>query len=227
MINMETVLNLGPRLAKIVEYCDNSKVVADIGCDHGYITAEIVLQNKADMVIASDISPESVNSALKFARSVNILPFISFREGSGFDVITKHDKVETAIIAGMGGNTIISILEGNKQKVKNLILQPMRDEIKLRRYLIENDYKIEEDVIVKDENKFYTVIKAKKGKRKLSELELIFGKTNIERSGDDFYRYLQVEKNKIENVKEKIGELNTNYAEKLEKINEILEYLNE
>ena len=50
---MASVLNIGPRLETVVDLCPRAKIIADIGCDHGYVTAELVLQNKSDMVIAT------------------------------------------------------------------------------------------------------------------------------------------------------------------------------
>ncbi|MBO7508206.1 MAG: tRNA (adenine(22)-N(1))-methyltransferase TrmK, partial [Clostridia bacterium] len=99
---MASVLNLSKRLEAIVNVCPDGRTVADIGCDHGYVTAELILEDKVNKVIATEKSPECLNKAVYLASSINILPFISFRQGDGFGPITKYDKLDYAIIAGMG-----------------------------------------------------------------------------------------------------------------------------
>ena len=114
---MSTLLNLSKRLENIVNLCDNTSVVADIGCDHGYVSAELILSNKCDRVVAVDISGRSLGKAIRFADSLNIKNYISFREGDGFNVIYKNDKVKQGIIAGMGGMEIIKILEEESYEI--------------------------------------------------------------------------------------------------------------
>jgi len=63
---MGTLLNLSARLEQIVALCDNVKCIADIGCDHGYVTAELILSNKCSKVIATDISARSLDRQLDF-----------------------------------------------------------------------------------------------------------------------------------------------------------------
>ena len=69
---MSTLLNLSTRLENIVKLCDNVSTIADIGCDHGYVSAELILSNKCDRVIATDISERSLNKAIRFCDSGNI-----------------------------------------------------------------------------------------------------------------------------------------------------------
>ena len=84
---MSSLLNLSNRLESVVNLIEYEKVIADIGCDHGYVTAELILANKCDKVIATDISGKSLDKAIRFCDSLNIANFVSFREGDGFNVI--------------------------------------------------------------------------------------------------------------------------------------------
>ena len=63
---MSTLLGLSTRLEHIVKLCDTVKCTADIGCDHGFVTAELILSNKSDRVIATDISSRSLDKAIRF-----------------------------------------------------------------------------------------------------------------------------------------------------------------
>ena len=176
---MASVLNIGPRLETVVDLCPRAKIIADIGCDHGYVTAELVLQNKSDMVIATEKSEQCLNKAVMLVDSLNIMPFVSFRQGDGFAATTRHDKIKVAVIAGMGGDEIIHILENKPRYLYDFVLQPMKDVPKLRYYLNSHGYRILVDKLVKENDKFYIVISVTAGKEHLSELELYFGKTNF------------------------------------------------
>ena len=219
---MATILNLDKRLETIVDLCDNCKVIADIGCDHGLVTAELVLQNKADLVVSTEISRECLNKAIMLADKINILPFISFRECDGFKLVTRYDKVEQAVIAGMGGKKIIDIMEHKPPKLWNFVLQPMSDVIELRKFLIQNRYKILVDKLIKQGDKYYNVIKVCKGKQKISDLEVYFGITNFRENYKVFYEYLTEQKEKLMVFKNKFGELSLKNEEALNYINQAL-----
>lgn len=222
---MSTLLNLSTRLENIVKLCDNVKCIADIGCDHGYTTAELILSNKCQKVIATDISGRSLDKAIRFCDSLNINSYVSFREGDGFNVIYKADKVKQAVISGMGGMEIIHILEGKKIKLKNFVLQPMRDAVKLREYLIANKYKIVYDYLIFEDGIFYNVIKVTKGKNKLKPLEIYFGKDNFDFNTAIFKEYLLTEKQKLEHINEKLNGLTKSNQTHLLYVNAALTYL--
>lgn len=206
---MASILKLGARLDMIVDLCDACKKVADIGCDHGYVTCELILQNKADMVISADISAPSLQKAIMLAEKLNISEFISFRESDGFQNITKHDKVNQAVIAGMGGKEIIKILENKPKRLHKFVLGPQSDVLELRTYLSEHGYKIVVDIMVYEKGKYYNIIKVRRGSTKFKNyLDYYFGKTNLTDNKKVFMKYLQEEKEKIEEFKQKTnGEL--------------------
>lgn len=217
---MATILNLGTRMESIIELCDNVKTIADIGCDHGYITAELILQEKADKVISTDVSEKCLNKAILFCDSMNINGFISFREGDGFSVITKRDKVNLAVIAGMGGREIISILEKKPKKLFDFVLQPQSDVPLLREYLATNGFMFVVDKLVREDGKYYNVIKVTKRKKKIkyNPLEIYFGITNFRENYELFYEYLIERYNKLSTYKELYKALNQKSEEELQNV---------
>lgn len=222
---MSTLLNLSIRLENIVSLCDNVSTIADIGCDHGYVSAELILSNKCDRVVAVDISEPSLNKAIRFCDSLNINNYISFRQGDGFNVVYKCDKVKQAVIAGMGGMEIIKILEDKKIKLKNFILQPMRDVVKLREYLIKNRYQIVYDYLVFEDGIYYNILKVTKGKTHLKPMEIYFGKDNFDWNTEVFKGYLLSEKEKLEQLNEKINGLTKTNKAQLIYVDAALNYL--
>lgn len=216
---MASILNIGERLEAIVDLCPTAKKIADIGCDHGYVTCELILQSKAEMVIASEKSADCLNKAVTLADSINIMPFISFRQGDGFDAITKYDKLDCAIIAGMGGLEIIKILSKRPKKLYDFILQPQSDVILLRQYLVANKFNIVVDKLVKEGNKYYNIIKVTKGKCNLADLELYFGKTNFTDNYVVFYEYLTMRQKKLLDFKAECGGLSSKLQQELDYVN--------
>lgn len=220
---MASILHLGARLEAIVDLCPTTKKIADIGCDHGYVTAELILEDKAKMVIATEKSEQCLNKAIVLANTINIAPFISFRQGDGFEPITKYDKIDCAVIAGMGGEEIIQILQNKPRRLYDFVLQPMKDAVKLREYLLQNHFKIEVDKLVKDGNKFYNVIKTTHGRDRMSDIEVFFGRTNFTDNYQVFYEYLIERQKKLNQFKAQAGVLGSKLQTELDFVNQALE----
>ena len=84
-------------------------------------------------------------------------------------------EADTVIIAGMGGELEISILENGKQlwgSIPHWIFSPQSDLEKFRRYLKKNGFFIEDEAMILDEGKFYTVLKAGVGTEAVSYTHL-------------------------------------------------------
>lgn len=220
---MASILHLGARLEAIVDLCPTTKKIADIGCDHGYVTAELILEDKAKMVVATEKSEQCLNKAIILANTINIAPFISFRQGDGFGPITKYDKIDCAVIAGMGGEEIIQILQNKPRRLFDFVLQPMKDTVKLREYLLQNHFKIEVDKLVKDGDKFYNVIKTTHGRDRMSDIEVFFGRTNFTDNYQVFYEYLIERQKKLNQFKAQAGVLGGKLQTELDFVNQALE----
>lgn len=195
---------------------DKDKIVADIGADHGYLTKVLIEENRAKAVIATDISKASLEKTANLAKKYGFLDKILLKVGDGLKILNKGEA-QIVVIAGMGGNEIIKILEENTDKTfDKFIFQPMQNTINLREYLIKHNYEIIKDFIVKDRKKFYNTIVARfsTNKQNLSKKQIEFGLTNLDFEGNDFIEYLSeyinnneiiYEKSKSKIIKEKIN----------------------
>jgi len=162
------------RLEAIFSLINPCVVFVDIGCDHGLI-AEYAL-GYAKKIIASDISEKCLSKARKL---LSVHQNVYFVVSDGFKNI--KDSADLAVIAGMGGHTIVDILADyfiafNNSAKTQLIVQPQSEACLVRKFLSENGYLITDDLIACDSGKFYEVIKAKSGQEKLSEMQLKYGK---------------------------------------------------
>ena len=164
---------------------------ADVGCDHGYCTQYMLEQNLCRTAVISDISAGSLHKA-----ETLLAPYIA--EGrvrsvccAGLSDIPRD--TDEVLIAGMGGEEIVSILEeGFLPPV--LVLQPMKNAPKLRRFLLERGYAIERDFTFTD-TKHYDLLRAVRGGqgRAYGARELAFGYDNIHSPSAEFLSLVEEE----------------------------------
>lgn len=152
---------ISDRLTKVASMIDRCKTMADIGTDHGYIPIFLLKNGICESAIASDINKGPVQRAEENIKYYGLENKIQCRLGSGLSTL-KTGEVQTAVIAGMGGHLIISILEDEKEiahSLETIILQPVQHSKVLRKYLYENGYKIIDEDLCYDEGKYYEIMK--------------------------------------------------------------------
>lgn len=162
-------MKLSKRLQTIVDFVPAGGVVGDIGTDHGYIPACLIDSKKSNKVIGTDISKGSLDKIIQYVKLLNFQDQIDTRLGNGLEVI-KPNEIDTVIISGMGGLLIRDILSKNLEitnSITHFILQPNIAAKDLREYLIQNNFKIMDEELVFEENKYYEIIYAVKGESKV------------------------------------------------------------
>lgn len=151
-------MKLSQRLNKIVEMTPTCCCLADIGTDHGYVACALLRRGKTERVIASDINRKPLEKAIRTAKCYHLEDLMEFRLGSGLEVLSPGE-VNGAIIAGMGGELMIELLETSQKVVKKLdflLLQPAQNQASLRRYLYAGNYKIlKEELVQEMDGRFY------------------------------------------------------------------------
>jgi tRNA (adenine22-N1)-methyltransferase len=153
---------LSDRLKALADLVDDGVSVADIGTDHGLLPVYFAQEGTYRRIIATDKSAASLDSARRLAIKKNVAESIKFVVTSGLDGISPTE-VDTIIIAGLGGETILSILKDtpwtNRKKI-NLILQPQSKTDMLLRFLYDSGYAVIDIKYVLDRGKRYTIIVA-------------------------------------------------------------------
>ena len=94
------------RLKKCCEFVSGRGVVCDVGTDHAYLAAELVLSGKCNKVIASDIKSGPLEAARKTVEKYALSDKIELVLSDGLENIDGLG-VSDIVIAGMGGETII------------------------------------------------------------------------------------------------------------------------
>ncbi|MBS5793351.1 MAG: SAM-dependent methyltransferase [Clostridiales bacterium] len=206
-------MELSYRLNKIAQKVTQNGIIADIGTDHAYIPIFLYKNNRIKSGIACDISKGSLQKAKDNIKKYNLQDKIQTRLGNGLEKISLQDNVDTVIIAGMGGMLMIDILEKGKyilENVKELILQPQKDVDKVREYLHKNNFKIIDDEMLKDDGKYYTIIKSIKGEEDIlyKKEEYVFGRFEINNKCQILKEYIEEQLYKMEIVLKNIKETN-------------------
>jgi len=149
----------------------HSRMLLDVGTDHGFLPVFLVEQGIAERAIASDISEPSLNKARAYIAQRGLGDRIETRVGNGLSVV-KPGEVDTVLIAGMGGLLIRDILEQGREvalKAQTFVLQPMTAQDLLRKWLIGNHFRIVDEVLAKEGERIYEVIVAKHGDQEAPE----------------------------------------------------------
>ena len=152
-------LPISSRLLACAGFVAPGDRVADIGCDHGYLSIHLLTSGIASSVIASDINEGPLQSAVRNAEKYGVQDKIRFFLSDGVRNIPRD--FDTLVCAGMGGDTMIHILESApwlKSNQYRLVLQCQSKTPMLRRWLSEQGWRITEESVLRDGRFLYTVM---------------------------------------------------------------------
>lgn len=194
---MQNKIPLSIRLKKIYDIMPECDCFADIGTDHAYLPVYMCATGKCKTAIASDIVPGPLKRAnatiLKFGMSDKI----SVRLGPGVSTLSS-DEADVVSIAGMGGLIIAQILEQGRDVLKNtakIIVQPMTAVEDLREYLYKNNWNIEQEYLVKENDKLYNILSISSADSNTAfepdDIDIFIGRHLIEDKPDLYNEYLE------------------------------------
>ena len=194
------MIKLSNRLANIASLVQKNSSVIDIGCDHALLDIYLYQNKYVSKIIASDINSNALDNAKANIKKYQLDNVIETRLGNGLDTLKETDNIDTILISGMGANTAIGILKNNQSKLQNIdtiIIQSNTKLEFLRREVTKLNYKIENEIILEDNKKIYTIIKFVKGKYKYTKKELYFGPTLLKENSRIFIKYYKKELAKL------------------------------
>ena len=142
---------LSTRLLACAGFVNIGDRVADIGCDHGYLSIHLLTNGIARSCIASDVAEGPLQSAMRNARKFGVQENITFHLSDGVQNIPRD--FDTLVCAGMGGDTMIHILEAApwlKNEQYRLILQCQSKRPELRKWLYDHGFAIRRETLAKD-----------------------------------------------------------------------------
>ena len=206
------------RIEAISQLIDNDESVIDIGCDHGFLAKMLRIKGNNKLIICSDNKIGPLNNARN-----NLIGYdnIYFELTDGVDNI---DTVcDVCVLAGMGHNTVISIIENNENYFRNckkIIIQVNSVVAQMRQYLSNHKFQIIDECMVYD-YKYYQIMVVKSGQQQLNELQIEFGPVLLEKKGDVFLQCYQKQLNHFQSLLSTLPENHPDRSQLSKKIEQI------
>ena len=186
------------RLLDIINILDSNKKIIDVGTDHGLVPLYLAKNKISTDITATDISAPSLQKLVDRLDD-DLRKLIKTKVTDGFKGLKSEDG-QVAIIAGMGANTIIEIIEGSLEFAKNLdymVLASNVNTYELRNFLNDQGFYIEKDFLSYENKKYYDIMKVYYGKQQnLAFEEYYYGLSDIENKSDLLREKLAIDKEK-------------------------------
>ena len=179
-------IKLSNRLLSVYNFIPEGARVIDVGTDHGYIPVRLALEGKAKSIVASDIRSGPLEGAHFSAEKFGVAHKINFVLADGLSGID-GETADCVLIAGMGGETIVRILEAapwTKDAGKTLVLQPQSKSPELCVWLSENGYTVSDAALAEDNGKYYVTLKAVGGHEVYASKAALFVHPWLLKKGD-------------------------------------------
>ena len=152
-------LPLSNRLLACCSFVHPGDRVADVGCDHGYLSIHLLQNGIASSAIASDVNEQPLQSAKHNAAKFGVQDKITFQLSDGVQNIPRD--FDCMVCAGMGADTMMSILDAApwlKSEKYRLILQCQSKRPELRKYLYQQGYAIRRETLAQDGKFIYPIM---------------------------------------------------------------------
>lgn len=166
---------LDARLGYAASLIKGCSLVADIGTDHGQLACHLLLTNRTERIIASDISALSREKARALFYAHGVLDRARISQLPGL-LALEGEKPQAIMMLGMGGGLIADMLmEAEDLGGARLVLGPQSQLPHLRKSLQNLGYNIEHEQLVRSHGRYYIIISAIPGNMVLGEGDMLVG----------------------------------------------------
>ncbi len=193
-------MKLSKRLEMVASFVERGSRIADIGTDHGYLPIALIERGVSPGAIAMDIGQGPLARAKEHVLACGMEDKIELRLSDGLAEL-KPGEADSVVIAGMGGELVLHILEQGRalwESTGAFVLSPQSELDKVRIYLEKNGFCIAR---VFEDGKFYTVMLAKRGRMSLGRpAHYLYGKYLMEARDSVLALYLEKEKARMQTI---------------------------
>ena len=222
-------MQLEGRLKLIADLVPHCATLADVGTDHGYIPIYCAQQEICRKAIAMDVNAGPLKRA-----DININKYgfegkIETRLSDGLQNL-QPGEADTIVIAGMGGQLIMNILDAGNNAITPdtlLILQPMLAAKELREYLYANGFEITGEHVIREENKFYNIIAAQRGSYTPDASDIYIGRNLSKNSPEVYAEYLNYKIRVNSKILDGLQRSNTDKSEEIDLVQRELDIFKE
>lgn len=200
------MIRLSKRLAAIASLVTQGNILADIGCDHGYLPIYLIQQQRIPRAIAMDIRSGPLSRARQNIEAYGLLDYIEVRLSDGLEALDPAEA-QTVVAAGMGGPLMEEILKrgaGLLASVQELVLQPQSEVEHFRRFLRKLPFTVTKEELVEEDGKYYPMMRLTAGESDdlWEEIDYRYGKYLLQERHPVLKKYLYREKEKLEKLEE-------------------------
>ena len=155
------MIELSERLQMVASLVPKCEIVADVGTDHGYLSAWLLQNGIASHVFATDIHAGPLARAKQTAAEYGLDEQMEMHLCDGLQ-FPQASTAQAVILAGMGGETMISILQAAAWSLHDtvLILQPQSKLPILCDWLRDHGVALKEAKLCMDAGKRYLAFRA-------------------------------------------------------------------
>ena len=196
-------MKLSERLNTVVSFVKPGSRVADVGTDHGYVPIELARRGIIRHGLAMDVRKGPLERAKEHIRQYGLEDVIETRLSDGICQM-QDGEADTVIVAGMGGELVIHILEEGQRfwdQIDHWILSPQSELDKVRDYLAGHGFAMERETMLKEEGKYYVVMDVVRGQMEpLKPWESLYGPLLLKEKHPVLAEFLAKEKTLCESI---------------------------
>ncbi len=191
-------LNLTPRLRTVADRVPRGARLADVGTDHAYLPAWLLLAGTIPSAGCTDRRPGPLVRAEETVRTWDVADKVSLRLCDGLAGVSP-EEVDCVAIAGMGGETILHILKEAPWAVgKPCVVQPMSSLSDLRAGLGTLGLHVAGETIAREGETLYVVMTLAAGAEgPLTAAEVQVGRVENHRGDPLWPEYLRRETERL------------------------------
>ena len=152
ILQRTNIMKLSLRLETIYNMVPYS-VTADVGSDHGKLMIALFNDGRIPKGYAIENKQGPYSRLVKALEEATIIDKVVPMLSDGISELPP--SVETIVLAGIGGETIIDIISKNIKNLKNvntIIIDAHTSTPKLRKYISDLGYVIADEKIIKEDN---------------------------------------------------------------------------
>ena len=220
---------LSKRMLMNVSMIPTGKNVADIGCDHGWVSIYLIQNKLAKKVFAMDVAAGPLESAREHIKQAHLEESIEVRLSDGLEELKLDEKgaleADVVLMAGIGGQLAVRLLRDNLDKCKAteaIVLQAQSELDFVRKSVSEMGFIIDAEKMVIEDGKYYTAMRLVPSDSSdiisLSEAELKYGPVLTKNRPDVLMDYLKYKRESYNNILDKITKNNSADFERISAI---------
>ena len=157
---------LSPRLAALADAVPPGSRVADVGSDHGLLPLWLAASGRATYCLATEKTEALLPRVARPPEDVPWAGRLAYRAGDGLEAVRPEDRIDTIVVAGMGGRTLARLLDAPQLRdasLARLVLQPRSEFGLVRSRLSDRGFRPVAERLTFDRGRHHLTLTAERG----------------------------------------------------------------